>query len=108
MRVCGEAVDVATDLFGGERDGSEGVLDLVGDAAGDLFPGGLLLGAEEFGGVFEDEDVALVLAASAGPGTSSRATVARRLMVPVKLAVEAGGGMGQLDLAGGGAHAMAA
>ena len=59
----GEAVDVAANLLGGEADGGEGVLDLVGDAAGDFFPGGLLLGAEEFGGVFEDEDVALVLAA---------------------------------------------
>ncbi len=55
-----EAVDVAVDLFGGERDGCEGILDLVGYAAGDFFPGGLLLRAEEFGGVFEDEDVAAV------------------------------------------------
>ena len=50
------------DLLGGEGDGRERVLDLVGDAAGDFFPGGLLLRAEELGGVFEDEDVAEVFA----------------------------------------------
>ena len=54
---------MAANLFGAEADGSERVLDLVGDAAGDLFPGGLLLCAEQLGGVFEDEDVALMLAA---------------------------------------------
>jgi hypothetical protein len=49
----------------------------VGDAAGDFFPGTLLLGAEEFGGVFEDEDVAEMLAAGVRRrGSSSRATVA--------------------------------
>ncbi len=52
---------MAMDLLGGEGDGRERIFDLVGDAAGDLFPGGLLLRAEEFGGVFEDEDVAVVL-----------------------------------------------
>ena len=42
----GEAVDVAVNLLGGEGDGSERVLDLVGYAAGDFLPGGLLLGSE--------------------------------------------------------------
>ena len=55
-----EAVDVAVDLFCREGDGGEGVFDFVGYAAGYFFPGGLLLGAEELGGVFKDEDVAEV------------------------------------------------
>ena len=67
-----EAVDVALDQFGVERDGGERVLDLVGDAAGDFFPGALFLRAEEFGGVFEDEDVAEMLAAM--PERAWRAT----------------------------------
>ncbi len=64
----GEAIDVATNLFSAEADGGERVLDLVGYAAGDLFPGGLLLRAKQFGGVFEDEDIALMLAAQAFGG----------------------------------------
>ncbi len=77
---------MAADLLGGEGDRGEGILDLVGDAAGDLFPGGLLLCAQELGGVFEDEDVALVFARRL-PGTSRSATVASRFMVLLKLAV---------------------
>ena len=102
----GQAVDVALNLLGGEADGSERVFDLVGDAAGDLLPGGLLLGAEEFGGVFEDEDVALMLAVRA-VAASSRATVASRFMVLLNLPLRVRGRV-SLDLAGGGAHAMAA
>ena len=82
---------MAVDLLGGERDGGERILDLVGDAAGDLFPGGLLLRAEEFGGVFEDEDVAVVLARWPVPGVSSSATVASRFMVLLKLPLSCGG-----------------
>ena len=77
-----EAVDVAVDLFGVERDGREGVLDLVGDAAGDFFPGALLLRAEEFGDVFEDEDVAEMFAGGGCRVLSSRATVAERWSGP--------------------------
>ena len=67
-----EAVDVAVDLFRAEGDGGERILDFVGDPAGDFFPCGLLLRAEEFGGVFEDEDVAVVGARGAGAGFEQR------------------------------------
>ena len=103
-----EAGDVALDEFGVERDGGERIFDLVGDAAGDFFPGALLLRAEEFGGVFEDEDVAEMLAVGA---SKSRA--------PGRVAdgFEQGDGRGEvqdagaglhLHLGGGGAHAMSA
>ena len=60
-RGSGSAIEHAAEAFGGEGDGGEGVLDLVRDAAGDFVPGGGFLGAEEFAGVFEDEDEAGVL-----------------------------------------------
>ena len=59
-------MDVALYELGVEGDGCERVLDLVSDAARDLFPGGLLLRAEEFGDVFEDEDVAEMLVGFGG------------------------------------------
>ena len=105
----GEARDVAANEFGVEGDGGEGVLDLVGDAAGDFFPGALFLRAQEFGGVFEDEDVAEVFAVraieAASAGTDGGA------------AFEEGDGGGEVEdagaglhlhLGGGGAHAMGA
>jgi len=62
----GKAIDVAVNLFGGKGDGRERILDLVSDTAGDFFPRGLFLGAEEFGGVLEHEDVTVVAAVGAG------------------------------------------
>ena len=94
-----EAADVALDELGVEGDGRERVLDLVSDAARDLFPGGLFLRAEELGDVFEDEDVA------------------EMLVCFVRVAFEEGdgggdlqraGGRGHLHLVGGGAHAVGA
>jgi hypothetical protein len=58
----GKTVDVAANLLGAEADGSQGIFDLVGDAAGDLFPCGLLLRTEQLCGIFEDENVSLMLA----------------------------------------------
>ena len=52
-------------LFRTEADGSKRILDLVGYAAGNLLPGGLLLRAKQLGGIFEDENVALMFAAHA-------------------------------------------
>ncbi len=104
----GEAVDVAADLLGGEGDGSEGIFDLVGDAAGDLLPGGLLLRAEEFGGVFEDEDVAEMVAAlrtaHAGGGSAFEQGDGGEEVGGAAVAVAGG----HLDLGGGGAHAVGA
>ena len=48
-----------------------------------LFPGGLLLCAEELGGVFEDEDVAEMGCARPAEVLSSRAMVAARLRMPL-------------------------
>ena len=45
--------------------GVSGIFDFVGDAAGDFLPGGGFLGAEHFGEVVEDEDVAGIGAARA-------------------------------------------
>jgi len=64
----GQARDVALDELRVERDGGEGVFDLMGYAAGYFFPGGLLLGVKELGYVFEDEDVAEVFAVGGGTG----------------------------------------
>ncbi len=60
-----QAVDVPANLLRAEADGGERILDLVGNAAGDLLPGGLLLRTEQFGRVFEDEDVPLMFSAHA-------------------------------------------
>ena len=46
--------------LGGELDGGQGVLDLVGQAPGHLAPGGVALGGDEAGDVVEDDDVALL------------------------------------------------
>ena len=97
----GEAVDVALDLLRAEADGGERILDLVGDAARDLFPGGLLLRAKQLGGIFEHEDVAVMLAADcvrcrptsrAGrrwrEGSAFRRMVSRRLLISISLEAE--------------------
>ena len=68
-QIIGKTVDVAVNLLCAEADGGERILDLVGYAAGNLFPGGLLLCAKQFGGVFEDENIALVLATEALGGS---------------------------------------
>ena len=75
----------------------------MGDAAGDFFPGGLLLRAEEFGGVFEDEHVAVVDAVGAGAGFEQRDGGEQVHVVPPCRAARS-----HLHFAGGGAHAMAA
>ena len=79
-------MDVALDELGVERDGRERILDLVSDAACDLFPGRLFLRAEKLGDIFKDEDVAEVFM---GIGVG---------------AFEEGDGSGDLQRAGGRGH----
>ena len=104
-RGCAQAVDVAMDVLGGEGDGGERVLDLVRDAAGDLAPGGLLLCAEQLGGVLQHQDVAVVVAVG-----SHRLFPAGRRWPAEHGAAAAGAGSRHrhLHLAGGRAHTMAA
>ncbi len=99
----GHAVEVAADALGGEGDGGEGILDFVGDALGYFLPGELTLGAEEFAGVFDDEDGA-VTGGAAGAEKDG-------------VELEAGAGDGEMSGAaldvgfnfnGGRAHAVAA
>src|ERR1700733_8046399 len=52
------AFQVAADAFGGKRDGSEWVLDLVSHAAGHFTPCGLLLCLEQVRQIFEHDYVA--------------------------------------------------
>ena len=78
----------------------------MSDTAGDFFPRGLLLGAEEFGGIFEDEDVAVVDAVEAGAGFEERDGDKKiHLGTGVAIAVADDG---HLHFAGSRAHAMAA
>ena len=92
-----DTIDVAADQFGVERDGRERVLDLVRDAAGDLFPGALLLRAKDFGDVFKGDDVAKMVACGTGlqQGHDSRN-------------VQRAGRGRKFQFGGGGAHAVAA
>ena len=55
--------EMAREALRGELDGSERILDFVGDAASDFLPGGGFLGVEEFGEIVEDQDIAGVGAA---------------------------------------------
>jgi len=54
--VFGAFFEIAGEALGGELDGREGILDFVGDAAGDFLPGRGFLRAEEFGEIVEHED----------------------------------------------------
>ena len=54
--------------LGGELDRGERVLDLVGEALGDLAPGRLPLGLDQLGEVVEDEDRASVAAVRTAQG----------------------------------------
>ncbi len=102
-QTVGKTVDVAMNLLCAEADGCEGVLDLVGYATGDLFPRGLFLCAKQFGGVFEDDNIALMLATQAlgGGGHLEQSDGGEKVH-------GAGGRAIQLDLAGGRTHPMAA
>ncbi len=56
----GGAFKVAQEALGGELNRSERILDFVRDALSDFLPGGGLLGAEKFGDVIDDDDVARI------------------------------------------------
>ena len=81
--------EAAAQALGGELDGGERVLDLVGDALGDLAPGGEALGLEELGEVVEGEHHAHVAAVGAAQ-RGGRGEQGHRLAVAaqVHLAVE--------------------
>jgi hypothetical protein len=49
-------VQPQANALGGERDGSQGILDLVRDALGHFSPGGGLLGLEQITHVLKDDD----------------------------------------------------
>ena len=104
-----EAADVSLNELGVERDGGEGVLDLVGDAAGYFFPGTLFLGAQQFGGVFEDEDIAAMFTAGAleGEGTWAVGGAAFEQGDCGCEVKDAGAGL-HLHLGGSGSHAVCA
>ena len=106
----GESVDMAANLLGTEADGCEGVLDLVGDAAGDFLPCGLLLRTEQLGGVFEDEDVPLMLAARAlaGGGYFEESDGGEKVHSAAETTVRCVNWRGDFDLAGSRTHAVAA
>jgi hypothetical protein len=55
--VADERAELAAQPLGGELDRRQRVLDLVGDAAGDVAPGGHALGDDEVGHVVEGDDV---------------------------------------------------
>jgi hypothetical protein len=57
--VADEGAELAPQPLGRELDRGERVLDLVGDAAGDVAPGGHALGDDELGHVVEGDDDAL-------------------------------------------------
>jgi len=95
----GEARDVALDELGVERDGGERVLNLMRDAACDLFPGTLLLRVQQLGGVFQNEHVTEVVTGGACCGLQQGD---RRGEVQ-----DAGAGL-HLHLGRSGAHAVGA
>ena len=91
----------ALEPLGGELDRGQRVLDLVGDAAGDVGPGGAALVEQLLGDVVEGEDVAaLDLAPASPPASAARRREASwtivLALVAVELGVELGRELGEL------------
>ena len=78
--------------FGRELDRRQRVLDLVGDAAGDVLPGGVALRRDETGYVVEGQNKAVIRGAAGAKAQATRVRAAG----DVDLRLGAGGGMGGL------------
>ena len=99
---CGTCV-AAEDPFGGKLDGRQRVLDLVGDAAGDIPPGGVALGGHQAGDVVEGQHHALGALRLARTRRQSRLRSAGHVDILLRPRPAAAGGASSATAASSGA-----